>query len=303
MSKSELSDSFQACMFGGAIGDAWGSSFENQTVTDHTKTFFLGGRKEPERVWSITDDTQLNMATCETLSNSLTFDPALLAQCFLRYYKEKKINGPGSSTLKALTELDAGMHWSQTGRSGEYSAGNGAAMRIAPFAFFKNISREDIRNACRITHKNEEAYVGALAIVLSLQASLSKEWTGDNNLLEIIIPELPDTRVRDRLIEINGYPENTAIYEIAKIGTNGYVVNSVPFAILAASKVKQLGFEGMMEKIINAGGDTDTNASMAGQIAGCLLGTDGIPSSLMQKLKLLPNYDWLAGIIMRTASH
>ncbi|MBO9636498.1 MAG: ADP-ribosylglycohydrolase family protein, partial [Chitinophagaceae bacterium] len=153
-----FAERFEACMIGGAIGDAWGYSFENEAAPDHSKTYFIGGRKEPERIWALTDDTQLTMATCETLGNSLTFDPALLAQCFLRYFREKRLSGLGVSTLKALTELEAGMDWNMTGRSGEFAAGNGAAMRIAPFAFFSNAGREDIRNACRITHRNEEAY-------------------------------------------------------------------------------------------------------------------------------------------------
>ena len=41
----------------------------------------------------------------------------------------------GSSTLKALRDLAAGAHWELAGARGEYAAGTGAAMRIAPLAF------------------------------------------------------------------------------------------------------------------------------------------------------------------------
>jgi ADP-ribosyl-[dinitrogen reductase] hydrolase len=294
---------FESCILGGAIGDAWGSSFENQQVPDHSTTFFLGQQKEPDRQWAFTDDTQLTMATCEALCLPGPFDPAALATNFVRYYRERKLTGIGASTLKAIIELQAGAHWSQVARSGEFAAGNGAAMRIAPFAFFKNISRENIRDACRITHKNEEAYVGALAIILCIKAILSGHWIGENNLFDLIIPELPDTRLRDRLIAINSFPKDTDISTIAKLGNNGYVVNSVPLAIFAATQIHQLGLTGMFQALIDAGGDTDTNASLAGQIAGTLLGVNNFPDELMQKLQATNHYNGLQKMIETVKRH
>lgn len=41
----------------------------------------------------------------------------------------------------------------------------------------------------------------------------------------------------------------------------------------------------MYEKIIELGGDTDTNCSIARQIAGTLLGIHSIPTELLNKLK------------------
>lgn len=176
-------------------------------------------------------------------------------------------------------------------------------MRVAPFAFFRNITRENIRDACRITHKNDEAYTGALAIVISLQAIITETWTGDNNLFDLIIPELPDTRVRDRLIEINAINNQADIKSIARLGNDGYVVNSVPFAIYAATQVLQTGLSEMFNCIIETGGDTDTNASLAGQIAGTLIGKENFPWDLMAKLETVENYNWVLGIIETTKEY
>ena len=88
------------------------------------------------------------------------------------WFRKRRISGIGASTQKSLTELNAGGHWASVGTSGERSAGNGAAMRISPLAFFldPNIQtdRTTIRDVCRITHRNDEAYLGALAIVYSI---------------------------------------------------------------------------------------------------------------------------------------
>ncbi|WP_205510192.1 ADP-ribosylglycohydrolase family protein [Longitalea arenae] len=298
-----LRERFEACMLGGAIGDAWGSAFENLKIPDSTTAFYLSKPKETNPLWAFTDDTQLTMATCEALCASADFRPDLLADVFVRYYKEKRLSGLGASTLKAIVELEAGAHWSQVGRTGEFAAGNGAAMRIAPFAFFGNMSRENIRSACWITHRNDEAYVGALAIFLSLKAIVAGEWTGKNNLFELIIPALPDTRVRDRLMEINAIQCKSDIKTIAALGNNGYVVNSVPFAIFAATQAGRIGMYEMYKSVIGCGGDTDTNASLAGQIAGALLGISHLPKELLLKLSTVDGYDWVRSVIDRTKGH
>lgn len=295
----DLHDRFEASIISGAIGDSWGSSYENEILVDDSEIYYLGKKDSKFRRWQITDDTQLTLATCEVLSNK-EFNPEKLIDKFIEYYRSKKLIGLGSSTLKAIIDKEAGLHWTQAGRTGDYAAGNGTAMRIAPFAFFQNITRENIFDACKITHKNDEAFAGTLAVYLSIKAILSSEWNGINNLFDIIIPELPDTNVRDRLIDINNYDSTVTISEIAKLGNNGYVVNSVPFAIFCSTKIIDLGLEKMFQEIINSGGDTDTNASIAGQIAGALIGTDNIPEQLLIKLKNLNEYNWIKEIINKT---
>jgi ADP-ribosylglycohydrolase len=40
----------------------------------------------------------------------------------------------------------------------------------------------------------------------------------------------------------------------------------------------------MLQEVVSTGGDADTNASIAGQIAGARLGIDGLPRELINKL-------------------
>jgi len=167
-------------------------------------------------------------------------------------------------------------------------------MRIAPLAFVDNITREQIREISTITHNNDEAYVGSLSVTLAIKAILSKKWTGKENLIELLIDQIPDTRLRDRLIEIKNIDN---LIEIGNKGNDGYVVNSVPLAIAAANKVTEIGIEGVFEQLIEIGGDTDTNASIAGQIAGALIGRKGIPESLMSKLIELDQFEWIENTI------
>ncbi|MBC6698561.1 ADP-ribosylglycohydrolase family protein [Hymenobacter puniceus] len=294
-----LREKFEACLLAGAIGDAWGSSFENAPHADNTPTFYLGGKPAPIRRWAITDDTQLTLATCEVLAAG-PFDPTRLGQQFVSYYQQGRPTGLGASTLQAIRNAEAEMSWTQTGRRGQYAAGNGAAMRIAPFAFYPATTRHTIYDACYLTHQNEDAYAGTLAVYLAIRAALDHTWTGHNNLLALLLPDLPDTNLTDRLRELSFYPANATIAEAAQLGNNGHVVNSVPFALFCATKIRGLGLTRLLQQLIATGGDTDTNASLAGQVAGALAGPTGLPPELLQRLAQLPEYPWIREIIERT---
>jgi ADP-ribosylglycohydrolase len=84
---------------------------------------------------SISDETQLTLVTCESIIESGSVHAERVASHFATWFKEGRISGAGSSTLTAMRDLTAGVHRALAGSRGEYSAGNGAAMRIAPLAF------------------------------------------------------------------------------------------------------------------------------------------------------------------------
>ena len=291
-----IAERFEGCILGGAIGDAWGSGFENQ-IEERKDIYYWGNPPEKKQpTWKITDDTQLTLATIEAMIQHEELSPESLALQFLKYFRQKKLSGIGASTLKALRELDFGGHWSQVGRRGEYAAGNGAAMRIAPLAFKPKISNNQIRDICIITHNNDEAYIGARSVIVTIRAILKGKWKGDTNLIEYIITQIPDTSIRDRFIEIKDIQR---LSEIGNLGNNGYVVNSVPLAIAAANQINKMGIEKMFSQLIKIGGDTDTNCSIAGQIAGTLIGKNNLPKHLLKKLKTIQDFNWIQNTIQR----
>lgn len=283
------------CIFGGAIGDAFGGAHE--------------GKQQPIEIdesvdWQLSDDTQLTLATCEAIIEKRgQVDPAAIAARFAAWHRARRVTGIGASTLKALTELTAGGHWALVGRKGDRAAGNGAAMRVAPLAFCLDPSRTEerrtIRDVSRITHHHEEAYTGALAVVVAVRAAATGLWNGQENLLRLVASALPDTEVRDRLNAIAGLEEKDSLREIAgRFGCSGYVAESVPLALCGASRVHNLGFNSMLAQLVSFGGDTDTIASIAGQVGGALLGGNGLPENLIARL---PELEWLMAIAARFA--
>ncbi|PHS02343.1 MAG: hypothetical protein COA78_21435 [Blastopirellula sp.] len=275
MTQYSLSDRITGCLFAGALGDAIGAYYEGQSS---------GADFEVPTDLSITDDTQLTIATCESIIQSGEVQPESIANRMVEWFRERRITGIGSSTLKALVELDAGGHWALVGASGECSAGNGAAMRIAPLAFMLDpdvdSERQTIRDVCRITHRNDEAYIGALAVVRTI-GHVIKGNSLNAELLPSLISTLPDSRVRDRFMAVDDQALTLEEYA-SQFKTDGYVVNSVPLAILAAFEADDL-LE-TIEKIVQCGGDTDTIASMFGQIYGAAHGTDVLPMPLVDQI-------------------
>jgi ADP-ribosylglycohydrolase len=106
----------RSCIIAGAAGDALGGIAER-------------GSK------SFSDDTQLTLATCEAIMAAGVPEASVIADHMRAWSAAGDITGVGSSTLKALRDLEAGAHWALAGARGERAAGNGAAMRTAPLAF------------------------------------------------------------------------------------------------------------------------------------------------------------------------
>lgn len=283
-------------MFGGAIGDGLGSAYE--------------GKKQPVElddavIWCLTDDTQLTVATCEAIVMSGKVEPERIAEHFARWFKRKKLTGLGGATTKALSELVQGGHWALVGRKGEMAAGNGAAMRVAPLGFLLDVTSErdrvTVRDVCRITHHNDEAYAGALAVVSAVSLAVYGAWEGTTPLLERVAKQIPDTRVREQIETIGRAPADTEISSIAKqYGCSGYVVESVPLALFAAQSIKR-GFRTMVTDVVRCGGDSDTNASIAGQIAGAVLGFEGLPSRFVARVQMQGKLEAAASGITKVA--
>ena len=255
------------CLLGGALGDAWGGSWENKPGPI---AFEVPSRS------SISDDTQLTLATCESIIEYGSIHVEGLAFQFAERFKAGRITGAGSSTLKAMRDLLAGVHWALAGSRGEYSAGNGAAMRIAPLAFLLDpanpADRTTIRDVCRITHNNDEAYIGALAVLIAIRLILSGAWSQENSFLAAAAESIPDSAVRDRikeLLPLQVHPTEAA----SRFGASGHVVDTVPLALYSAQFIAEKSLATVIAQAVGVGGDTDTIASITGQIAGPVTGT------------------------------
>lgn len=272
---SAIEQAVVGCIIGGAIGDAVGAPHENTTATMHPV---------PTVQYTTTDDTALVLATCSSITATRTISPANIASTFLEWFRKRRIIRPGSATLQALRSLDVGAHWALAGKTGEYAAGNGAAMRVAPLAFFLVPSnpqhRTLLRDVVRITHNNDEAYAAALALLIAVRQA----WHARAVHLPDIIAILPDSHTRDALHNACAIQQYPLPDILQRVGTSGFAAESVPAALCAAQYALREGMENALQHIICAGGDTDTIASMMGNIVGAAIGYDNLPLSFLPRI-------------------
>jgi ADP-ribosylglycohydrolase len=223
----------------------------------------------PEGPLRVSDDTGLVLATCRGIVGAGRVDPEAIAGAFVDAFRAG-LPGVGSSTLKALRDLDAGLHWALAGARGEYAVGNGGAMRVAPLAFFGEPRDEGFRRLVRdvvsITHRHDEVVSAALAVVDAMHLLAETPEVGRAALLRLVAARQRDTPVADRLLALAALPEGAGALDGARVsGTTGRARDSVPLALfLAAAAGANLPATWL--EAIRCGGDTDTVASLVGHL-------------------------------------
>jgi ADP-ribosylglycohydrolase len=170
-------------------------------------------------------------------------------------------------------------------------------MRIAPLAFVPT-DRVVIRDTVRITHHSDEAYIGALAVVEAIRLNWASTLPEVFHDLAIA---LPDSRVRDRLAQVAEIARYAGVRAMAAaFGASGYVVDTVPLAVAGAWQMLDASFEGTLDELVAIGGDTDTIASIAGQVAGAKGGAGALPARL---LSFVPEREMIEDIGGRFAEY
>ena len=192
----------------------------------------------------------------------------------------KRARGYGRTTLMAVQNLLNGKTWAESGIPGSY--GNGTAMRAAPFGvYFRhdlNLLKVVVKIDSSITHLSDEAEAGALAIALASAHAVNNE---DNDLLDKIVPELPNSNLKKTLSGLDALINSSNInpaQALRVLGTKADVRQTVPAALYCYLKFDN--YQDAVYAAIKAGGDTDTTAAIVGALFGAKLGMNGINSDL-----------------------
>jgi ADP-ribosylglycohydrolase len=123
--------------------------------------------------------------------------------------------------------------------------------------------------------------------VIAIRSLAFGDSSSPDQLFESVLRYLPDSRVRDRILELSALSDDRTVADVAsQFGSSGYVAESVPLALYAARSINSLPLDVVLRSAIEAGGDTDTVASMTGQIAGAWIGASQISR---ETIELLPD--------------
>ena len=239
-------------MKGTIIGDIIGSPYEFAEPPVKTKTFawFAPG-------CHVTDDTVMTIAVAAALMEGKETRQGYIGRQFKHWCRLYPNAGFGPRFKR----------WALSDEIEPYgSYANGAAMRVAPAAWIGQ-SLDEVQALAELTavisHDNEEAIKGAVAVASAIY--LARIHT-------------PKEKIRTYL-QTYFYPLQQSLQDIRP----GYAFtcrtkDSVPQALEAF--LDSTDFEDTIKNAVSLGGDTDTQAAMAGAIAEAWY---GVPDSLWQK--------------------
>jgi ADP-ribosyl-[dinitrogen reductase] hydrolase len=282
-----LRDRASACLLGLALGDALGAPFEFRRadeIPDPIPAFELPWNGSPPGTW--TDDTAMALNLVGSLADRGIFDAGDVVTRHVAWLEA----GPpdvGNQTRAALVGADprlppgesARRVWERRGP--EVSAGNGSVMYCAPLGAFR--AREPQRlvdeapTLSAITHWDGRCRTACLAVTLATAALVRGE------------PAEPAVRTAlDAVLEREGGEELE--YLTAEAGRarpvdgpdQGFCFFAAGLALRTAAEASS--FEVGLRAAVALGGDTDTNAAVAGALLGARDGAAGLPGAWLDRL-------------------
>lgn len=233
-------------MLGAIAGDLVGSRFEARPTKNRDFELVTAQCR-------ITDDSVLSLAMAQSLMDDISYADNLKA--FFRRYPDAGYGGNF-------------MLWAASGESEPYySFGNGSAMRVSPVGWYLNSEEAVLREAeqsAAVTHNHPEGIKGAQAVALAVfraRQEMSKE------AIKQEIEERFDYDLSRNLRDIRpGYS-----FDVTCQG-------SVPEALIAFLEAED--FEDTLRNAVSLGGDSDTQACIAGAVAEAFFGD--IPAFLCE---------------------
>jgi ADP-ribosyl-[dinitrogen reductase] hydrolase len=324
-------DRIRAALLGGAVGDALGAAVEFSSQADIRSRFGPDGIQRYAsaygRVGAITDDTQMTLFTAEGLiraaqrsrTRGIGHAPSVIHKSYLRWLDTQAAprvdadwvydgwliavadlrhrRAPGNTCLSAL----------QSGVMGSIdtpinnSKGCGGVMRIAPIGLVIDDPFDLAAEAAAITHGHPSGYLssGALAVMLR---SLVK----GNPLDEAVghgfrsldgrrgAAETIDALGAAIALSQRGSPTAEKVEELG-----GGWVGEEALAIAVYCALVATDFDHGILLAANHSGDSDSTASITGQLLGAAWGMAAISDRWLEQLELRPEIERIAADLHR----
>jgi ADP-ribosyl-[dinitrogen reductase] hydrolase len=307
MDAKTMRDRCVGAIVGFAIGDALGMPAEflsreqirryyDKPISDFLKAH-QGHANDFLPQGSYTDNTQTMLATAECLIECKKMDPARHADALLSWYRNTVPHRtPSTANLRACKHLSMGRPWN---KSGVFSSGCAAAMRMTPIGIFFNRCPEELTRAaldnCTITHTEPRARAASVSVaylIARLLQSDERSWPADQVLEtadHIAHLDKDFAAVVRWSTQITHLPPEEALFEI---GTSSDAIETVPAAIYCFLKHPR-SFSGAVLAAVNAGDAADSIGALTGSLVGALAGASVIDR---QWLRLVEDTDVLIGV-------
>lgn len=283
----ETKDKIYGTIFGQAIGDALGLGTEFMSKTE-VREKYPDGLKEYSQIirdyhrakfqpgsWS--DDTDMMLCIANAIIEDKGINLHTIARNFKQWVYAPETRGVGQTTLKVLSIAEyvekphqvAELIWRMTRTK---NAANGSVMRTAIIGLKKENVAQTAEDVCKLTHFDPRC-VGSCVIVSEIinhliwhdkQLSYSQIMTIGNKY-DKSIAEYID----------KAYYNGIESLELDEPSSIGYTLKALGSALWCLFHAND--FEEGLLRVVNEGGDADTNAAVACAMLGAKFGYTSIP--------------------------
>lgn len=290
-------DKIKGVFYGQAIGDALGLGTEFMSKSDIARYYPNGFshyaqiiQDDHRKRWvkgDWTDDTDQFLCICHSIIQANCVDELSFAEELFRWFKGTPM-GIGNTVYRVVTipqftlcpHKAAELVWKL---SRKQNASNGAIMRtsiLGTYEFWDDKKVvENTEKIARVTHFDNRA-VGSCVVLTLLIANLVK----DSSFLDVNqlcqIADKYDYRIRP-FIEGSKTDQIENLY-LDEPTSLGYTLKAMSAGLWSFFNCSN--FEEGILKVVQEGGDSDTNASVAGSLLGAKYGFSSIPEKYVQGL-------------------
>ncbi|MFO0749287.1 MAG: ADP-ribosylglycohydrolase family protein [Myxococcota bacterium] len=280
----------RGCLLGQLVGDALGTTVEFRSGAAIREAFpsgfraMVGGGPFQVLPGQVTDDSELALALARSLA---TYGPDFdrVAAAYVAWCRSEPID-IGGTTLNAFdfpvdeTPVDAARVRAQASKLNDYPSkqANGALMRVSPLGIYGAfLAPERLAALARLdatlSHPTPPCQEASVAFVRAIAVGIAEQ--ADPNAAYRAAVEAVDTK-DGRASGVFGWlveaADEAPDYDAWGMGWVRLAFQNAFYQLLHASS-----FEAAMSDTILAGGDTDTNAAIAGALLGAVHGESDIP--------------------------
>ena len=309
-SDADYDDRMLGCLFGGAVGDAFGYAVEFDRLEEIRRRHGVNGLVEPQLQGGklvVSDDTQMTLFTAEAATRSGSAD-RFIDECraaYLRWYETQtgrfdeglegllahaplwRRRAPGMSCMSALAEGGKGT----TENRINDSKGCGGVMRTAPIGLARHWNEQAAFDlgaaAAALTHGHPSGFYSAAAmsaIVRNLLNGVDLVVAVDR-VTQRLSPHAEAKETQNAMARAVALARQSQDGQDVARGAMGEGwVGEEALAIAIYSCLVGSDFEETMRIATNHDGDSDSTASIAGQLFGAQWGLESIPWAWIEPL-------------------
>jgi ADP-ribosyl-[dinitrogen reductase] hydrolase len=279
-------------MLGQLAGDALGGLVEFESTA-------LIRREHPEGVrlledgghWSTlggqpTDDSEMALALARSIVNHRTYDPEAAARAYAWWYESNPFDIGGTTCAAVSARVRAGQSAAEASRNAARrdSQANGALMRVSPLGILGGGAEEGKAGEwagqdAMLTHPNpicqhaNMVYAQALAFAIRTGSNAEQVY---RFAVEMANQAKSPESITEVLIKAASKPPDDYSRQM------GWVLIALQNAFWQLLHAVNLE-EGIVGTVMS-GGDTDTNAAIAGALLGAVHGRSAIPIQWMDRV-------------------